>query len=829
MRRPENQRMANYHLHAKIVSRSRAQSAVASAAYRAGEELYDERLGQNFDYTRKMGVAHSEILLPAGAPSWMQDRKTLWNAVEGAERRKDAQLAREIEIGIPRELTNDQQVELLRDFVERTYVAKGMVADLAVHQDNPENPHAHVLLTMRQVTAEGFGNKRRDWNAEQQLEFWRAQWAEVANEHLARAGLDIRIDHRSLEAQGINLVPGRKLGLSAARQRESALSRNLAERVAEQRAIASENGRRIIEEPTIALQALTHMQATFTLHDVGKYLHSRTDGALQFDAAYLRVSTSEELVKLGTDERGRARFTTREMLGVESQMLERAQRLTTNHGHALSVAHKKQVLAESQLSTQQRVALEHITGPSDLTVLIGVAGAGKSTMLDSARRAWEAGGYSVKGGALAGIAAENLEVASGITSRTLASWELAWSKGHELLSRRDVLVIDEAGLVGTRQLARVLEAVEKAGAKVVLVGDPEQLQAIEAGAAFRGIAAQSGTAEINEVRRQKIDWQKQATQDLATGRTAAALQAYERDHSIQSVSTRDEARQSLLAAWTQAGTDGPDESRLILAYTRDEVRQLNLKARELREAAGELGQSEVIQTERGEREFARGDRVYFLKNERSLGVKNGSLGTVEKIKDGVLQIRMDGDEDRRVAVDSNYYAYLDHGYATTIHKAQGTTVDRTFVLATPHFDRHSTYVALSRHRESATVFYATEDFGADPASNPHPSPEVRDRFEGILSRARAKELAHDYLDPDLMLPDRLTKKPHLKLSDIDAIQQRAAERWFARQHAQKSEPSAESHASPLHGVEPEHDDSADPRHQKHRNQLYRGPEDDLEI
>jgi ATP-dependent exoDNAse (exonuclease V) alpha subunit len=242
--------MANYHLHAKIVSRSRAESAVASAAYRAGAELYDERLGQNFDYTRKQGVAHTEILLPAGAPTWMQDRKTLWNAVEAAERRKDAQLAREIEIGLPRELSNDQQVEVLRDFVQRTYVTKGMVADLAIHRDNPENPHAHVLLTMRQVTPEGFGNKRRDWNAEQQLEHWRAQWAEVANEHLARAGLDIQIDHRSLEAQGIDLVPGRKIGISAARQRESALPPNLAERVAEQGAIAAENGRRIIEDPS---------------------------------------------------------------------------------------------------------------------------------------------------------------------------------------------------------------------------------------------------------------------------------------------------------------------------------------------------------------------------------------------------------------------------------------------------------------------------------------------------------------------------------------------------------------------------------------------------
>src|SRR5581483_9178364 len=135
-------------------------------------------------------------------------------------------------------------------------------------------------------------------------------------------------------------------------------------------------------------------------------------------------------------------------------------------------------------------------GGADLAVLVGVAGAGKSTMLEAARRAWEAQGFSVKGAALAGIAAENLEIASAINARTLASWERSWEQGYELLGAHDLLVIDEAGLVGTRQLARILERAEAAGAKVVLVGDPEQLQPIEAGSPFRGITARIGAAEL---------------------------------------------------------------------------------------------------------------------------------------------------------------------------------------------------------------------------------------------------------------------------------------------------------------------------------------------
>ena len=746
--------MAIYHLSAKIVSRAEGRSVVGAAAYRSAEQIHDQRIGLTFDYRRKRGVDHREILAPKGAPTWVQDRNVLWNTVEQVEKRKDAQLAREIEIALPVELSKDEQIALLRDFVQRVFVSEGMVADIALHRDNPENPHAHVLLTTRQLTPKGFGAKRRDWNDRARLLTWRQQWAEIANDHLQRAGHDIRIDHRTLEAQGIGLVPGVKIGLSAERRKQAALPRNLAERVAQQRAIAAENGRRILENPGLALQALTHYQATFTHDDIAKYLHGRTDGLEQFQAAYLKVTTSPEIVKLGHDERGRLRFTTREMVKAERSMLDRAERMARPRAHAVSVQYQDQVLANGRLSTQQREAFEHLVGGMDLAVLVGVAGAGKSTMLEAARRAWEAQGFSVKGAALAGIAAENLEVASGIQARTLASWERSWDQGYGLLGADDVLVIDEAGLIGTRQLARILERAEAAGAKVVLVGDPEQLQAIEAGAPFRGITARIGAAELTEVRRQRQPWQRQATKLFATGRTSEALEAYEREGRVRVAPTRSAAREALLAAWKRSGQQLPGLSRLMLAYTRDEVRQLNEQARAVRVAAGELGRGEIIETERGPREIAVGDRLYFLKNERSLGVKNGSLGTVEKTHDGVLQIRLDGEEGRRVVVDATQYPHLDHGYAATVHKAQGVTVDLTYVLATAHFDRHSTYVALSRHRDNAAVFYGEEDFNP-----PWSRTSVQGNFHAMLSRAMPKELAHDYLEGDAESAELLEQEP----------------------------------------------------------------------
>jgi ATP-dependent exoDNAse (exonuclease V) alpha subunit len=306
--------VAIYHLSAKIVSRTQGRSAVGAAAYRSAEALHDRHIGQTFDYTRKAGVEYSEILAPPEAPAWVHDREQLWNTVEQVERRKDSQLAREIEIALPVELDKDQQVVLLRDFVRGTFVSKGMVADVALHLDNAENPHAHVLLTTRELTQAGFGAKRRDWNARAELMQWREGWAGTANEHLTRAGLDLRIDHRTLEAQGIDLVPGRKVGLSVERQQLPDLPYSLLERVAEQREIAAENGRRILEIPGRALRAITHTQSTFTERDIAKYLHGRTAGAEQFQAAYLKVTTSSELVPLGFDDRGRSRFTTKQLV-----------------------------------------------------------------------------------------------------------------------------------------------------------------------------------------------------------------------------------------------------------------------------------------------------------------------------------------------------------------------------------------------------------------------------------------------------------------------------------------------------------------------------------
>ena len=197
--------MAIYHLRASVISRSSGRSATAAAAYRAAELIEDRRTGLSFDYASKRGVEHTEILAPDHAPDWVSDRSELWNRVEESETRKNSQVAREIRVALPDELSPDERVELVREFCREAFVDRGMVADIAIHAPGSEgddrNHHAHIMLTTREIAAEGFTTKNRDWNGKDVLEGWRLSWAEVSNEALERCGLDERIDHRTLEAQ----------------------------------------------------------------------------------------------------------------------------------------------------------------------------------------------------------------------------------------------------------------------------------------------------------------------------------------------------------------------------------------------------------------------------------------------------------------------------------------------------------------------------------------------------------------------------------------------------------------------------------------------------
>ncbi|MBY3490053.1 Ti-type conjugative transfer relaxase TraA [Rhizobium laguerreae] len=769
--------MAVPHFSVSVVARGSGRSAVLSAAYRHCAKMEIEREARTIDYTRKQGLLHEEFVIPADAPEWVRSMiadhsvagasEAFWNKVEGFEKRSDAQLAKDVTIALPLELTAEQNIVLMRDFVERHITAQGMVADWVYH-DAPGNPHVHLMSTLRPLTEDGFGSKKvavlgpdgkpiRNDAGKIVYELWagstedfnafRDGWFACQNTHLALAGLDIRIDGRSFEKQGIGLEPTIHLGVGAkaierkAEQsdRKSETSTPKLERIELQEERRSENARRIQRRPEIVLDLITREKSVFDERDVAKVLYRYIDDVALFQSLMIRILQSPEALRLererinfATGIRTPAKYTTREMIRLEAEMANRAIWLSGSTSHGVREPVLEATFARhSRLSDEQRTAIHHVAGGERIAAVIGRAGAGKTTMMKAAREAWEAAGYRVVGGALAGKAAEGLEKEAGIVSRTLSSWELRWNQGRNLIDDNAVFVLDEAGMVSSRQMALFVEAVTKAGAKLVLVGDPEQLQPIEAGAAFRAIADRIGYAELETIYRQRQQWMRDASLDLARGNIRKAVDAYTAHGRMIGLRLKDEAVESLIAAWDR--DYDPSKTSLILAHLRRDVRMLNDMARAKLVERGVVAEGLPFKTEDGTRMFATGDQIVFLKNEGSLGVKNGMLAKVLEAAPGRIVAEIgDGDHRRQVTIEQRFYNNLDHGYATTIHKSQGATVDRVKVLASLSLDRHLTYVAMTRHREDLAVYYGSRSFAKSGGLIP------------ILSRQNAKETTLDY-------------------------------------------------------------------------------------
>lgn len=465
---------------------------VAAAAYRCGTPLCDERYGITHNYAGKRGAAvHSEIIAPAGSPPWVYDREGLWNRVEAAELRKDSQLARGIDVSLPIELVHDECLALVRDYVAAEFVSKGMIADVSIRRDDSAHPHAYVLLTLRRVTPAGFGPKERRWNGKSVLFEWRAAWAERANEHLARAGHSVRIDHRTLEAQQIELTPARRVGFRD-RRRGDRLPDHLAERLAEQRLIAKENGEAIAEDPAVVLRALTHQWPTFTLRDLARFLQSRTDGAAQFDAAYLAVTQSQDLVPSTCSDDNVARFTSRDMLEAEKSLVHRALSMAMRRGRSVAPGLRSSVRSQFLLNDEQCRAFDYLLTDGDAKAIEAVAGDLEDALLTAAHRAWEAGGSRVAGVARSRTAAESLQSASGIKTQPLETCEDAWRKSQNPLTRNDVLVVAGAEMIGLKALERVFAVADRARAKLVLVGDVGAAGAATVESPFRRVLREIG-------------------------------------------------------------------------------------------------------------------------------------------------------------------------------------------------------------------------------------------------------------------------------------------------------------------------------------------------
>lgn len=500
-----------------------------------------------------------------------------------------------------------------------------------------------------------------------------------------------------------------------------------------------------------AIAEITNGQSYFNERDLirktAEHAQGRGLGATEVLAAaheYLK----DKAIAISTRD-GLQLFTTPEMLALERDMLRTADKIHARDDHYIKPSHFEDCLQRFQhLRDEQKEAIRHITqDEGDVTVVAGMAGTGKTTMLKAAREVWEQAGYVVRGAALAGKAADGLTNEAGIDSRTIAKTLHDIETGWLTLTQKTVMIVDEAGMIGTRQMKRLLDEVEKARAKLVLVGDAKQLQPIEAGGPFAHFAERYGKAEMKDIIRQRDEWAREAVKDIAEGRASKMLDAYNERGLLTIAPDREKAQQALISEWKKEGIEKPEDN-LIITGTNKETTILNRWAQTLRQEDQKIGEQYL--TNDGDK-LHEGDRIIFTKNAAPRGIRNGSFGTIEKVNESTNELTAHLDNGRSVQVCLDDYANIKLGYAVTTHKGQGMTGHNIYVLTDEAMqDRELSYVQTSRARSTTRIFTTEVEAGAD-----------LNQLTQVMNRSHQKELATTLLDRDERIRNELRRQEQL--------------------------------------------------------------------
>ncbi|MCI0534448.1 MAG: relaxase domain-containing protein [Verrucomicrobiales bacterium] len=475
-----------------------------------------------------------------------------------------------------------------------------------------------------------------------------------------------------------------------------------------------------------ALTTLTDQQSTFTRRDLVQHLAQEGQGRGLGASEVLRLADllvcEPEIVRLG-GYRGEMHWTTKEVLALEQSILTNAEAMRAREQ---SLPHSAKLVAaavdhHSHLSDEQRRALQFLCeSRSSLRLVQGLAGTGKSTLFAVAREVWQEQGLLVQGAAPSGKAAQELQSATGIPCQTVHRLLMALRRGDQTLGERTVLVVDEAAMVGTRELAGLFEFCRSSGAALVLCGDPRQLQAVSLGGIFPELVRRHSASELNEIQRQREPWARQAVKDFAFGRADRALPAYAERGFVSEALDHRTALERLVADWKEQALHDPRQA-VMLAATNADVLALNRRAQEERILAGCLGRTGLRV---GQESLFPGDRVLFTRNSAPLGVCNGDLGTVSSTEGSSLTVELE--RGYKVTCDTRLYSHLQLGYAFTTHKAQGMTTEQSFILASGSMiNQELAYVQASRASGDSHWYLADE------------MPTVTER----MKRSRPKEAA----------------------------------------------------------------------------------------
>lgn len=795
--------MAIFHYSVGHVSRSTGRSSVQSAAYITGSSLHETRRDLTANYSNRVAdILFSGTLAPSFAPEVFKDI-SVWDKLETFEdehavklfpynlEKRDkyinsARTSMTVVVALPRELTSDVSHELILELVNTIFVSQGLFVTYGIHDDEG-NPHAHLQISRRSIERDGtFSHaKNRTMCLKKTLLADRKYWADIANSYLEREGFSERITEKSFADLGINLKPTQHRGWVSDKLEKIGVTSRV---VRENELIFDDNKNNILKIPDIILAEITSKQATFSQIQLLNIIRKRLgDDAKHVSQVF--ESVLHKALSLGVGIDGHVRYTSSSYKELEEKSfaeLDKTVGVSFKQDIPESRIHAHIDTHYAHMSEEQRVATLGLLNNDRLSLLVGRAGTGKTTTtVKAVCELYQDSGHRVIGTSLSALASDNLGVEAGITSKTLHSWLYCWDRYQNAqqqflsfdsivtkgvlkqfewykdlvnlntfkLDANTIIVVDEAGMIGTRQWLALLEHANRAGAKVIAVGDDHQFKAIEAGDFFRELkerafANKCGFA-LNTIRRQKVEWMRDASQKMAELNIQAGLSLYEQHGHIHQTNTaylEHDIADAYLAK-LKTGQDG-----LVLAFTNKQADELNKVIRQkLRSTVIPqhlLSNHDAFSLGEGDSKkgFALGDKIVFLKNDKKHititdkhgvilehdAIKNGTTGILERVinQGEAVVVRLSSDKTAHFSISD--YNNISYGYALTTHKSQGQTVDFALVAASKSIDAKGIYVAMTRHRHDVQLFYPREDFADFKALSLH------------LSRYDYKDLIKDY-------------------------------------------------------------------------------------
>jgi Ti-type conjugative transfer relaxase TraA len=832
--------MAIVHTRLKALSRS-TRNTVAAVAYRSGAKLIDKETGEIFDYRHK-SVDGVELLLPENASAFWKDLQKeigddrqsgvqrFSDIAESHEKRLDSQVYREYEFALHRELTDDENKQLAREFVQDQFCGRGMGAKLNFHfdvdEDGNRKPHVHVVILTRPLTEKGLSHlKERDWNKKELAKEWREQFCHYSNFVFKQKGLDIILDPRTYAEQGIDLEPQVKIGRNVAemeaRHKVSSQQKtapHVTDKAKDFEETKLENLYKLMSSPDIALKVISKNKTTFSENDIKIFLFRYVDDQEVFQSLLTKIKNSKELVALSssdnknleTEDQNKSQtsiFTTRTLVKKEQDYLKTLTALKDKKTHKVKdrfiereISRTNKELSHkygSTLSEDQVLALRHMVKSDQACFIEGYAGAGKTTVIETAASIWKKSGYNVIGLAPTGRASDGL-MAAGIESYTVHSFLKSYAHNRQQYNKKTVFVLDEAGMLDLERYKGLVEAVNTLGVKLVSVGDRGQLTPVEAGCPYTMASELYEFQTLHTVIRQMVPWQREATVAFGSGKAEEALSSYLQNGCVSFIKERDQScndkrqstKETLIDQWQVYVGEHPHKKSVILAHNNKDVADLNTLARSYMKEngyiqgkeytytveslkEGDLGQTRTVQDERS---FAKGDQLLFTKNDKGLDVKNGTIGTVTSLSRQNITVHVKDDSgERDVSFSPNLYKSFEQGWALTIHKSQGCTVDRSFVLGSRGLYSNLSYVALSRQKEDTTLFVSDRDFSSLSEATKWMS---RSQEENSLSKEMTVEQVQEVISRESGLFESAFEKARNKIEAVRYVGSRKLKSLF---------------------------------------------------